>query len=120
MERTKESVDALDDPPRTAMAKESLSALAVLRELTEAASRFVDRAPRQKRVEADRQALLDVITRAQLVLSVGGHQADKPKQSEVREAQVLLNSVPGKDAPTRPRLRKPPLRERRTRKPNKS
>ncbi|HET9962287.1 MAG TPA: hypothetical protein VFQ34_08140 [Nitrospiraceae bacterium] len=38
--------------------------------LTSAAERFVDGAPRVKRLEAERQALLDAITRAQLVLSV--------------------------------------------------
>ena len=98
------------------MAKESLSPLAVLRELTEAAGRFVDRAPRQKRLESDRQGLLDAITRAQLVLSVGGRKADEPKAEEVKEAQALLKSVPGKDAPAQVQtLPKPPLREKRTR-----
>ncbi len=38
--------------------------------LTEAAERFVNGVPRSKRMEAERQALLDAITQAQLVLSV--------------------------------------------------
>jgi len=36
----------------------------------DAAERFVNRSPRLKRLEADRQALLDAIRRAQLLLSV--------------------------------------------------
>jgi hypothetical protein len=76
------------------MVRESLSAVNVLRELTEAASQFVDKAPRQKRLEADRQALLDALTRAQLVLSVGGRKLDEPQSDEV---------VPGKDWPTEAR-----------------
>jgi hypothetical protein len=38
--------------------------------ITEAAERFVNRSPRSKRLEAERQALLDAITQAQLILSV--------------------------------------------------
>jgi hypothetical protein len=38
--------------------------------LTDAAERFVNRSPRSKRLEADRQVLLDAIRQAQLVLSV--------------------------------------------------
>jgi len=41
-----------------------------LNSLTDAAERFVNRSPRLKRLEADRQALLDAIRRAQLLLSV--------------------------------------------------
>jgi hypothetical protein len=38
--------------------------------LTDAAERFVNRSPRLKRLEGERQALLDAITQAQLILSV--------------------------------------------------
>ena len=38
--------------------------------ITEAAERFVNRSPRSKRLEAERQALLDAIRQAQLILSV--------------------------------------------------
>jgi hypothetical protein len=42
----------------------------VLRELTSAAERFVNKAPKQQRLTAERQALLDALTHAQLILSV--------------------------------------------------
>lgn len=42
----------------------------VLTRVTEAAERFVNRTPRLKRLEIERQALLDAIRQAQLVLSV--------------------------------------------------
>jgi len=38
--------------------------------ITDAAERFVNRSPRSKRLEAERQALLDAIRQAQLLLSV--------------------------------------------------
>ena len=38
--------------------------------ITDAAERFVNRSPRSKRLEAERQALLDTIRQAQLLLSV--------------------------------------------------
>jgi hypothetical protein len=38
--------------------------------ITEAAEGFVNRSPRSKRLEAERQALLDAIRQAQLILSV--------------------------------------------------
>lgn len=38
--------------------------------ITAAAERFVNRSPRSKRLEAERQALLDTIRQAQLLLSV--------------------------------------------------
>ncbi|BCA56476.1 hypothetical protein W02_36160 [Nitrospira sp. KM1] len=41
-----------------------------LETLTEAAEHFVNRVPRLKKNEAERQALLNAITQAQLVLSV--------------------------------------------------
>jgi predicted PurR-regulated permease PerM len=47
-----------------------ISAGEALELLTHAAERFVDGAPRVKKLEAERQALLDAITSAQLVLSV--------------------------------------------------
>jgi len=42
----------------------------VLKSVTDAAERFVNHSPRPKRLEAERQALLDAIRRAQLLLSV--------------------------------------------------
>ena len=41
-----------------------------LNSVTDAAERFVNRTPRLKRLEEERQTLLDAIRRAQLVLSV--------------------------------------------------
>lgn len=41
-----------------------------LQRVTEAAERFVNRSPRSKRLETERQALLDAIIQAQLALSV--------------------------------------------------
>jgi hypothetical protein len=41
-----------------------------LRDLTDRAEQFVNRAPQSKRLATERQALLDAITTAQLVLSV--------------------------------------------------
>lgn len=41
-----------------------------LREVTNSAEQFVNRAPQSKRLATDRQALLNAITTAQLVLSV--------------------------------------------------
>ena len=38
--------------------------------LADAAERFVNRSPRSKRLEGERQALLDAIRQAQLILSV--------------------------------------------------
>ena len=38
--------------------------------VTDAAERFVNRSPRAKRLEAERQALLDAIRQAQLILSL--------------------------------------------------
>ena len=53
--------------PRTA---ESLNAPALLEELATAAERYVSKAPKQQRLAADRQRLLDLLTRVQLFLSV--------------------------------------------------
>jgi hypothetical protein len=41
-----------------------------LNNVTDAAERFLNRSPRLRRLEAERQALLDAIRRAQLMLSV--------------------------------------------------
>lgn len=56
-----------------------------LQTLAEAAERFVNAVPRWKRVDADRQALLDAITRAELLLSVERLPAKRPTRSS-REA----------------------------------
>lgn len=42
----------------------------VLNRVTDAAERFVNHSPRLKRLELERQVLLDAIRRAQLLLSV--------------------------------------------------
>ena len=42
----------------------------VLNRVTDAAERFVNHSPRLKRLEPERQVLLDAIRRAQLLLSV--------------------------------------------------
>jgi hypothetical protein len=42
----------------------------VLRELAASAERFVNKAPKQQRLAADREALLQALTHAQLILSV--------------------------------------------------
>ena len=57
--------------------------LDLLKEITAAAERFVNKAPRQIRMETERQALLDAITRAQLLLSVSGHNdAARPRGAQ--------------------------------------
>ena len=50
--------------------RSSEDAWQALNSVTDAAERFVNRSPRLKRLEADRQLLLDAIRRAQLLLSV--------------------------------------------------
>jgi hypothetical protein len=50
------------------------------RRLLETTDTFVTRAPRQKRIEAERSALLDAITHAQLVLSVSRVSPLKPDE----------------------------------------
>ena len=60
------------------MADNKMSSGEVLKELTDAAERFVNKAPKQAKLEQDRQALLDAIMRAQLVLSVGQPSGEKP------------------------------------------
>ncbi|BFU96943.1 MAG: conserved protein of unknown function [Nitrospira sp.] len=49
-----------------------------LEHLADAAERFVNRVPRLRKHEADRQALLDAITQAQLTLSVQIVSSHKP------------------------------------------
>jgi hypothetical protein len=51
--------------------------------LTNAADDFVNRAPRVKRIEAERAALLDAITHAELVLSVHQLPNDRKQRSEL-------------------------------------
>ncbi len=51
-------------------AADSLNAPALLGELAAAAERYVNKAPKQQRLAAERQRLLDLLTRAQLFLSV--------------------------------------------------
>jgi hypothetical protein len=63
------------------MADKKMGGSDVLKELTDAAERFVNKAPKQAKLEQDRQALLDAIMRAQLVLSVGQSSGEKPHDS---------------------------------------
>ena len=56
--------------------------------LTYAAEAFVNRAPRVKRIHAERAALLDAITNAQLVLSVHRLPKDKEGLSEATDVET--------------------------------
>jgi len=61
------------------------------RRLAETAETFVNRAPRQKRIEAERSALFDALSHAQLVLSVARlpHEVDKgPSKRERHQGQT--------------------------------
>src|SRR5437868_815436 len=55
-----------------------------LQQLTDAADDFVNRAPRVKRIEDERAALLNAITHAELVLSV--HRLPNDREQEVETA----------------------------------
>jgi hypothetical protein len=74
----------------------------VLQDLTEAAERFVNKAPKQARLEAERTALLAAITRAQLILSVSNtngeqREDDSSTEEDRTEAAALLRSFPGSE-----------------------
>ncbi|HKN87613.1 MAG TPA: hypothetical protein VJV04_12190 [Nitrospiraceae bacterium] len=62
-----------------------------LRRLTDTAQRFEMKTPKYRRLEAERQALQEAITDAQLVLSVH----DLPKEKS-KNAGRALRSVPGR------------------------
>lgn len=70
--------------------------LEACRRLAEAAETFVNRAPRQKRIEAERSALFDALAHAQLVLSVtrlqvtdkGPSKREKPPRETRLEEQL--------------------------------
>lgn len=65
--------------------------------LAETAERFVNRAPRQKRLEAERSALFDALSHAQLVLSVThlpqetDKGVSKRQKRDTRELEEHLN-----------------------------
>jgi hypothetical protein len=59
-----------DDERTTMKRRSSEDSWQALNSVTDAAERFVNRTPRLKRLEGERQALLDAIRRAQLLLSV--------------------------------------------------
>jgi hypothetical protein len=61
---------------------ESEELLCCLQLLTDAAERFVDRAPQSRRLEQDQRTLLAAITKAQLVLSL--HRLAPPKEKSPR------------------------------------
>ena len=50
--------------------EDALNAPALLEELARAAEQYVNKTPKQQRLAADRQRLLDLLTRVQLFLSV--------------------------------------------------
>lgn len=54
-----------------------------LRSITDEAERFVNRSPRSKRLEAERQALLDAIRQAQLLLSVKRFSTSQSKPAPI-------------------------------------
>jgi hypothetical protein len=56
----------------------------ILQTLMEAAERFVNGAPRSKKLEAERNALLDAITQAQWLLSVEQLPAKRPDARRAR------------------------------------
>ncbi len=56
--------------PDLRKADDSLNATVLLKELATAAEQYVNKAPKQQRLAADRQRLLDLLTRVQLFLSV--------------------------------------------------
>ena len=56
--------------------------------LAKTAENFVNRAPRQKRIEAERSALFDALSHAQLVLSVTRLPQGIDKRSSKRETQL--------------------------------
>lgn len=62
--------DQLPRVPHLVKAGDSLNAPALLKELAAAVERYVNKAPKQQRLAADRQRLLDLLTRVQLFLSV--------------------------------------------------
>jgi predicted nucleic acid-binding Zn-ribbon protein len=73
--------------------------------LANAAEEFVNRAPRVKRIHAQRATLLDAIAHAQLVLSVHrlptDTQKDVPRESDKRNAARLDEQVQTAQARTR-------------------
>jgi hypothetical protein len=71
--------------------------LRAFQQLTDAAETFVNRAPRVKRLEAERSLLLDAIIGAQLVLSVNRLPRDKEPggESSARSKTPLLRTVAG-------------------------
>jgi hypothetical protein len=62
--------DLLSHSSRLAKADDPLDASALLEELASVVERYVNKAPKQQRLAADRQRLLDLLTRVQLFLSV--------------------------------------------------
>jgi hypothetical protein len=62
--------------------KDNGDAVRVFQRLASAAEAFVNRAPRVKRIQAERSSLLDAITDAQLVLSVHRLPQDKEHESK--------------------------------------
>ena len=76
--------------------------------ITDAAERFVNRSPRSKRLEAERQALLDAIRQAQLLLSVRRFSASpEPKPQPAADLAADRNRRKS------PRTETPPKRRRK-------
>ncbi len=72
---------------KTAMSTVDADVIQACRRLAETAETFVNRAPRQKRIEAERSALFDALSHAQLVLSVTRLPRESDKGSSKREKQ---------------------------------
>ena len=72
---------------KTAMSNVHADVIQACRRLAETAETFVNRAPRQKRIEAERSALFDALSHAQLVLSVTRLPQESDKGSSKREKQ---------------------------------
>lgn len=72
---------------KPAMSTVNADLIQACRRLAETAETFVNRAPRQKRIETERSALFDALSHAQLVLSVTRLPRETEKGSSKREKQ---------------------------------
>lgn len=78
--------------------KSDLDLFQACRHLAKTAESFVNRIPRQKRIEAERSALFDALSHAQLVLSVTRlpqetNKGPSKREKQQRETQVLEDSL---------------------------
>jgi len=82
----------------------------VLRTLTEAAARFERAAAHHRRIEAERKAVQDAITDAQLVLSVLQRKPLAEVKSLAFPAEHPKDSEPGENGKTRRKPKRKPGR----------